>query len=194
MDTADVLLSMSVYIVPCLERSSSVLWVKHLPHLVWVTLYQKQNKWRMENYMHPSCCFKVVKSPAKVLDQHRLSWSRWTDTDWGPGGHPAYVIKHETMFWLLLLRWFWYYQFSLYKWNKNNLASCKWSSEGTSLLQMIIWSGRPLANDHPKGPASYECSSGRASLLQMIESPLQIIIQRGRPLVNDLSDGPTSCK
>ena len=35
-----------------------------------------------------------------------------------------------------------------------NQASCKWSSGWTGLLQMIIRMDRPLANDHPDGPAS----------------------------------------
>ena len=30
-------------------------------------------------------------------------------------------------------------------------ASCKWSSWGTGLSQMIIWINQPPANDHPKG-------------------------------------------
>ena len=34
------------------------------------------------------------------------------------------------------------------------LASCKWSSGGTSLLQMMIRKDRLLTNDHPEGPAS----------------------------------------
>ena len=57
-------------------------------------------------------------------------------------------------------------------------ASSKWSSRGTSLLQMIILRGRLLANDHPEGPASCKCSSWGAGLLQMT-------IWRDRPLAND---------
>ena len=34
------------------------------------------------------------------------------------------------------------------------LASCKWSSGETSLLQMIIRKNQPLANDHLEAPAS----------------------------------------
>jgi len=47
-------------------------------------------------------------------------------------------------------------------------ASCKWSSEGTGLLQMIIRRDRPLANDHPEGLTICKWSSGCAGLLQMI--------------------------
>ena len=43
---------------------------------------------------------------------------------------------------------------------------------------MIIWMDRPLANDHPDGPASCKFSSGKTGLLQLI-------IQRIRPLAND---------
>ena len=47
-------------------------------------------------------------------------------------------------------------------------ASCKWSSRGTNLLQMIIWMDRPLANDHQEGLAYCKWSSGGSGLLQMI--------------------------
>ena len=47
-------------------------------------------------------------------------------------------------------------------------AYCQWSSGWTSLLQVIIWIGQPIANDHPNGLAFCKWSSGRASLLQMI--------------------------
>ena len=50
---------------------------------------------------------------------------------------------------------------------ENVFANC-WSSRGTGLLQMIIWRDRPLANDHPEGPAYCKWSSGGAKLLQMI--------------------------
>ena len=33
-------------------------------------------------------------------------------------------------------------------------ASCKWWSEGTGLLQMVIRRGRPLTNDHLEGSSS----------------------------------------
>ena len=56
-------------------------------------------------------------------------------------------------------------------------ASCKLSSRGAGLLQIIIRRGRPLANE----------SSWGAGLVQMI-------IQRGRPLANDHPEGPASCK
>ena len=54
-------------------------------------------------------------------------------------------------------------------------ASCKWWSGGTSLLQMVIWRGRPLANDDPEGLASCRWSSGGAG-------PLQMMIRTDRPL------------
>ena len=66
-------------------------------------------------------------------------------------------------------------------------ASCKWWSGGTGLLQMVIWSGRPLANDDPEGPASCRWSSGGAGLLQMM-------IRRDRPLADGHPEGPASCK
>ena len=65
--------------------------------------------------------------------------------------------------------------------------SCKWSSEGAGLLQMIIRRGRPLANVYTEGPASCKWSYGGAGLLQMI-------IRRGRPLANDHLEEPASCK
>ena len=49
-------------------------------------------------------------------------------------------------------------------------------------MQMIIWRGRYLGNDHPDGPAS-----GGEGLLQMI-------IQRDRPFANDHPEGLASCK
>ena len=44
-------------------------------------------------------------------------------------------------------------------WFPNPLAddldpSCKWSSGGAGLLQMVIWRDQPLANNHSEGPAS----------------------------------------
>ena len=33
-------------------------------------------------------------------------------------------------------------------------ASCKWSSLGAGLLQMMIWRDRPLANGHLEGSSS----------------------------------------
>ena len=32
-------------------------------------------------------------------------------------------------------------------------ASCKWSSRGAGLLQMMIWRDRSLANDYPEAAA-----------------------------------------
>ena len=55
------------------------------------------------------------------------------------------------------------------------------------LLQMIIRSGRPLANDHSDGPPSCNLSSGKTSLLQMI-------MWRDRPLSNDHLERPASHK
>ena len=49
-----------------------------------------------------------------------------------------------------------------------NPASCNWSFEGSSFLQMIIWRIRPLANDHLEDLASCKWSSGGTGLLQMI--------------------------
>ena len=48
------------------------------------------------------------------------------------------------------------------------LASCKWSSGGTSLLQIIIQRGWPPAKDHTEGPASCKWSSGGTGLLKII--------------------------
>ena len=47
-------------------------------------------------------------------------------------------------------------------------ASCKWSSRGASLLQMMIQRDWPLANDHPERLASLKWSSSGVGLLQMI--------------------------
>ena len=47
-------------------------------------------------------------------------------------------------------------------------ASCKWSSRGAGLLQMMIRRDRPSANGHPEGPASCKWSFGEAGLLQMM--------------------------
>ena len=47
-------------------------------------------------------------------------------------------------------------------------ASCKWWSEGTGLLQMVIRRGRPFANDDPEGLDTCKWSFRGASLLQMI--------------------------
>ena len=56
-------------------------------------------------------------------------------------------------------------------------ASCRWSSGGAGLLQMMIRRDRPLADGHPEGPlanddteglASCRWSSGGTGLLQMI--------------------------
>ena len=38
--------------------------------------------------------------------------------------------------------------------------SCKWPSGGAGLLQMAIWRGQTLANDHPKEEAYCKWSSG----------------------------------
>ena len=38
-------------------------------------------------------------------------------------------------------------------------ASCKWSSQGVGLLQMITLRDQPLANDHPEEPSSCKWSS-----------------------------------
>ena len=59
-----------------------------------------------------------------------------------------------------------------------DLASCKWSSGGSGLLQMIIQQIQPLANDHMEVQATCKWSSGGSDHLQMI-------IQRIRPLAND---------
>ena len=67
------------------------------------------------------------------------------------------------------------------------LASWKWWSGGTGLLQMVIWRGRTLANDHPEGPASCKWSSRGASLLKMM-------IGRDWPLAYDHLEEPDSCK
>ena len=40
-------------------------------------------------------------------------------------------------------------------WSPGHQGCCCW----TGLLHMIIWRGRPLANDHPEGPASCKWSS-----------------------------------
>ena len=69
----------------------------------------------------------------------------------------------------------------------NNNNKCKWSSGGACFLQMIIWRGPSLANDHPEEPASYKWSPGGISLLQMI-------IWRSRCLANDHPEGSASCK
>ena len=66
-------------------------------------------------------------------------------------------------------------------------ASCKWSSGGSGLLQMIIRRTQPLANDHLEDPTTCKWSSGGSGLLQMI-------IQRIRPLANDHREDPASCK
>ena len=59
-----------------------------------------------------------------------------------------------------------------------DLASYKWSSRESSLLQMIIWRIQPLANDHPEDPSTCKWSFGGTGHLQMI-------IQRIWPLAND---------
>ena len=51
---------------------------------------------------------------------------------------------------------------------------------------MILRMNRPLANDHPDGPASCKWPSRWTGLLQ-------IIIQMDRPLANDHPDGPVAC-
>ena len=71
--------------------------------------------------------------------------------------------------------------------HQNGPFFCKWSFEGTGLLQKIIRRDTPLTNDHLKGPASCIWSSEGTILLQMI-------IQRDRPLANDHPEGPASCK
>ena len=68
-----------------------------------------------------------------------------------------------------------------------DLASCKWLSGGSGLLQIIIWRIWPLANDHPEDPASCKWSSGGSGLLQMI-------IQRDRLFANDHPGDLASCK
>ena len=79
----------------------------------------------------------------------------------------------------------------------DELASCKWSSGWTDLLQMIIrmdWPlasyhpyGPPLANDYPEGLASCKWSYGGCSHLQMITRKI-------RPLANDHLEGQAICK
>ena len=66
-------------------------------------------------------------------------------------------------------------------------ASCKWSSGGSGLSQMIIWRIQSLSNDHPEDPASCKWSSGGSGLLQMI-------IQRIWPLAHDHLEGLASYK
>ena len=76
-------------------------------------------------------------------------------------------------------------------------ASCKWLSEGTGLLQMMISRERPLANDNPKGPPlANDHSKALASRNWSSQGigPLQMIIQRDWPLANDHLKGPASCK
>ena len=82
------------------------------------------------------------------------------------------------------------------------LASCKWWSGGTSLLQMVIRRGRPLANDDPEGPASCKWSSRGAGLLQMMiwrcpasckwwsrgTGLLQMIIRRAATVIGVIGD------
>ena len=67
------------------------------------------------------------------------------------------------------------------------LATCKWSSGGFSLLQMIIWRIRPLANDHPDDSATCKLSSRWFGLLQMS-------IRRIWALANDHLEDAPSCK
>ena len=67
------------------------------------------------------------------------------------------------------------------------LATCKWSSGGFSLLQMIIWRIRPLANDHPDDSATCKLSSRWFGLLQMS-------IRRIWALANDHLEDVPSCK
>ena len=52
---------------------------------------------------------------------------------------------------------------------------------------MIVWMGRPFANDHLDKPAFCTWSSRLAGLLQMI-------IWMSRPLANDHPESPTFCK
>ena len=66
-------------------------------------------------------------------------------------------------------------------------AACKWSSEGTSLLQIVIGRIRPLENSHPEDPATWKWSSGGSGHLEMI-------MQRVRPLANDHPEDPANCK
>ena len=54
---------------------------------------------------------------------------------------------------------------------------CKWSSGGADILEMIILMGRPIANNHFEGQASFKWSLRGTGLLQMI-------IRRGRALAN----------
>ena len=73
-------------------------------------------------------------------------------------------------------------------------ASCKWSSKGSSLLQIII---RPLTNDHPEDPASCKWStwgSGSCKWSSRGSSLLQMIIRRIWPLANDHTEDLASCK
>ena len=48
-----------------------------------------------------------------------------------------------------------------------DLVTCKWSSGGSLLFQIIIRRIRPLANDHPEDLASCKWSSGGTGLLQI---------------------------
>ena len=65
-------------------------------------------------------------------------------------------------------------------------ASCKWSFGKNSLLQMIMWRDRPLANDNPEDPSSCNWSSRGSGLLRLI-------IWRIRPLAKDHNANPASC-
>ena len=66
-------------------------------------------------------------------------------------------------------------------------ASCKWSSEGTGLLHLIIQRIWLFANEHLEGLASCKWSSGGTGLLQLI-------IQRIWTLANDHSEDLAHCK
>ena len=64
-------------------------------------------------------------------------------------------------------------------------------------MQMIILMDRPLANDHPDGPASCKLSSGETSLLQMVirmDEPLANDNLDGLAFATDHLDGPAYCK
>ena len=78
-----------------------------------------------------------------------------------------------------------------------DLASWKWSSRGSCLVQMFIrriqpfsndhWRIWRLANDHPEDPALCKWSSWGSR-------PLKMMIRRIRPLANEHLEGPAIFK
>ena len=79
---------------------------------------------------------------------------------------------------------------NLRKGSKDHLkrpASCKWSSEGTGLLQMIIWRGWPFANDHPDVPAFCKWSFG-GTVFVAVFAFLHLIYQNRTNIRNQIRD------